>query len=106
MPATTCLPISPNSGPRWSMVGKAIACNTRSGTLVGPGICRKWRPVWPEGWFLIRALPWRRPQFGEETALRQAEAAHRDDAAPATQFRRAGGAERRAFALAPRGPRS
>src|SRR3954463_6855998 len=26
------------------MVGKSMARRTRSGTLVGPGICRKWRP--------------------------------------------------------------
>src|ERR1700722_5299983 len=45
MPATTSCPSAANSGPRWSIVGIAIACSTRSGTLVGPGICRKWRPV-------------------------------------------------------------
>ena len=28
----------------WSIVGWSIARRTRSGTLVGPGICRKWRP--------------------------------------------------------------
>src|SRR5947209_8731522 len=39
------------------MVGKAIACSTRSGTLVGPGICRKWRPVWPAGRFFMRLRP-------------------------------------------------
>src|SRR5215472_13729601 len=27
------------------MTARSIARNTRSGTLVGPGICRKWRPV-------------------------------------------------------------
>src|SRR5258706_9007497 len=27
------------------MVGRSIARSTRSGTLVGPGICRKWRPA-------------------------------------------------------------
>src|SRR4030081_2435123 len=36
---------SAKSGPRWSIVGCAMARNTRSGTLVGPGICRKWRPL-------------------------------------------------------------
>src|SRR5215472_7363798 len=45
MPATISWPRSANSGPRWSIVGIAVACNTRSDTLVGPGICRKWRPV-------------------------------------------------------------
>jgi hypothetical protein len=30
-----------NSGPRWSMVGSEIARSTCSGTLVGPGICKK-----------------------------------------------------------------
>src|SRR3954470_21960629 len=37
-------PSSAKSGLRWSIVGKSIARSTRSGTLVGPGICRKWRP--------------------------------------------------------------
>src|SRR3954469_18349154 len=31
------------------MVGKSMARRTRSGTLVGPGICRKWRPARREG---------------------------------------------------------
>src|SRR5262249_49539389 len=34
-----------NSGPRWSMTGVSIARKTRSGSTVGPGICRKWRPT-------------------------------------------------------------
>src|SRR6266851_7512806 len=34
------------SGPRWSIVGAAIARSTRSGTFVGPGIWRKCRPLW------------------------------------------------------------
>ncbi len=38
-----------NSGPRWSMVARSIARSTRSGTLVGPGICKKWRPLWNSG---------------------------------------------------------
>ena len=28
-----------------SIVGRAIARRIRSGTLVGPGICKKWRPL-------------------------------------------------------------
>ena len=48
MPASTCRPSAPNSGPRWSMVGRLIARRMRSGTGLGPGICRKWRPV---GWW-------------------------------------------------------
>src|SRR5262249_42121033 len=43
--AITAKPISANSGPRWSMVGISMARSTRSGTLVGPGICRKCLPV-------------------------------------------------------------
>src|SRR6516162_2787670 len=46
MPATISCPRSANSGPRWSIVGIAIARSTRSGTLVGPGIWRKCRPLW------------------------------------------------------------
>src|SRR5215207_6453632 len=45
MAASTAWPTSANSGPRWSMVGMSIARSTRSGTLVGPGICRKCLPV-------------------------------------------------------------
>src|SRR5215467_11004276 len=45
MPAITAKPISANSGPRWSMVGMSMARSTRSGTLVGPGICRKCLPL-------------------------------------------------------------
>src|SRR5215471_3157383 len=33
-----------NSGPRWSMIGVSMARKTRSGSGVGPGMCRKWRP--------------------------------------------------------------
>ena len=55
-------PSSTNSGPRWSIVGIAIACSTRSGTLVGPGICRKWRPLGRAGalLFIADARPARR----------------------------------------------
>ena len=45
MAASTSRPSSANSGPRWSMVGMSMARSTRSGTLVGPGICRKCLPV-------------------------------------------------------------
>src|SRR3982751_4624209 len=44
-PSSTSLPRTWKSGPRWSMVGRSIARRMRSGTLVGPGICRKWRPA-------------------------------------------------------------
>ncbi len=54
-----------NPGPRWSIVGRSIARRIRSGTLVGPGICRKWRPLrWPSvmpalpGSMRARALCW------------------------------------------------
>src|SRR6478752_1436329 len=47
MPFSTRRPNTPNSGPRWSIVGRLIARRIRSGTGLGPGICRKWRPV---GW--------------------------------------------------------
>ena len=43
--AEDLLPSAPNAGPRWSIVGLSIARSTRSGTLVGPGICRKCRPA-------------------------------------------------------------
>src|SRR6266481_268702 len=47
-----------NSGPRWSMIGVSIARSTRSGSAVGPGICRKWRPTGREEFFDIRkSLP-------------------------------------------------
>jgi hypothetical protein len=45
MPASTAWPRTANSGPRWSRVGMSMARSTRSGTLVGPGICRKCLPV-------------------------------------------------------------
>src|SRR5256714_14879387 len=49
MPAMTFRPSVPNSGPRWSMVGRLMAHRMRSGTGLGPGIWRKCRPV---GWVL------------------------------------------------------
>ena len=45
MPSSTSSPSVAKSGPRWSIVGASIARSTRSGTFVGPGICRKWRPL-------------------------------------------------------------
>ena len=57
-PDSTRLPSRPNSGPRWSIVGRSIARRIRSGTLVGPGICRKCRPECrPFGALMIRILP-------------------------------------------------
>ena len=44
-PESTRSPSRPNSGPRWSMVGRSMARRIRSGTLVGPGIWRKCRPA-------------------------------------------------------------
>src|SRR6266850_1551832 len=51
MPSSTRRPSLPNSGPRWSMTGMSIARRMRSGTGVGPGICRKWRPAVREEFF-------------------------------------------------------
>src|SRR5688572_13496942 len=45
MPSSTSFASTWNSGPRWSIVGRSMARSTRSGTLVGPGIWRKWRPA-------------------------------------------------------------
>ena len=44
-PSSTSWPSAAKSGPRWSIVGASMARRTRSGTFVGPGICRKWRPL-------------------------------------------------------------
>src|SRR5947209_9290834 len=49
-------------GPRWSMMGCAIARTMRSGTSVGPGIWRKGRP---DGGDMSRSLAWQcEPQAG------------------------------------------
>ena len=45
MPESTFSPSALNSGPRWSITGMSMARRMRSGTGVGPGICRKWRPA-------------------------------------------------------------
>src|ERR687891_1996929 len=43
-PARHSFTSAPNFGPRWSMIGCAIARVMRSGTSVGPGIERNGRP--------------------------------------------------------------
>ena len=43
-PSNTALASSANCELRWSMTGMSMARSTRSGTGLGPGICRKWRP--------------------------------------------------------------
>src|SRR3954463_4897686 len=59
MPSRAFLAILANSGPRWSMIGVSIARSTRSGSGVGPGICRKWRPgLRDEFWAIERLLLW------------------------------------------------
>src|SRR3954454_12111757 len=69
MPSSTRLPSLPNSGPRWSITGMSIARRMRSGTGVGRGICRKWRPAvryefWPmvparaSAFWHINGAPW------------------------------------------------
>ena len=63
-----------NSGPRWSMIGVSIARSTRSGSGVGPGICRKWRPTGREEFFDIgKSLKarcfWRRRGSGSAAQL-------------------------------------
>src|SRR3569623_2127037 len=57
MPSSTRKPSAPNSGPRWSMVGRLIARRMRSGTGDGPGICRKWRPVGWKSSVTMRGVP-------------------------------------------------
>src|ERR1700693_4058703 len=53
MPSRHFLVSLANSGPRWSMMGVSIARNTRSGSGVGPGMCRKWRPTGREEFLVI-----------------------------------------------------
>ena len=69
VPASTFMPSTPNSGPRWSMVGRLIARRMRSGTGLGPGICRKWRPLgcWSRG--IMRASPCGASQFCIQNAF-------------------------------------
>src|ERR1043166_6669226 len=53
MPSSTRRPSLPNSGPRWSIVGMSMARRMRSGTGVGPGICRKCRPAVRDEFFAM-----------------------------------------------------
>src|ERR671914_268531 len=57
MPSRQRLASLANSGPRWSMIGVSIARSTRSGSGVGPGICRKCRPIGREEFFAIGVVP-------------------------------------------------
>src|SRR5580765_6652949 len=45
IPERTRCPSFWNSGPLWSMTARSMARKMRSGTGVGPGICKKWRPA-------------------------------------------------------------
>ena len=54
-PSNTALPSSANSALRWSMTGMSMARSTRSGTGLGPGMCRKWRP-WC--WVMASSSAW------------------------------------------------
>src|SRR5256885_10125813 len=53
MPSRQLLASCANSGPRWSIIGVSIARSTRSGSGVGPGMCRKWRPTGREEFLVI-----------------------------------------------------
>src|SRR3954467_2397117 len=64
MPSSTRRPSLPNSGPRWSITGISIARRMRSGTGVGPGICRKWRPA-------VRAEFWDMEELDLQECLRR-----------------------------------
>ena len=68
-PSSTSLPSAANSALRWSMVGCAMACSTRSGTLVGPGICRNGRPRIRANRNLNRAKDGLRPQQCDNSRL-------------------------------------
>ena len=51
-PTSTALPSSANCALRWSITGMSMARSTRSGTGLGPGICKKWRP-----WCSVMGFP-------------------------------------------------
>src|ERR671915_551096 len=57
MPSRQRLASLANSGPRWSIIGVSMARSTRSGSGVGPGMCRKCRPIGREEFFAIAVVP-------------------------------------------------
>src|SRR5687767_12887571 len=84
-----------NCGPRWSMVGFSIACRMSSGTLVGPGICRKCRPALTLIVLLRGSAVWRRAGWNHKVARR---AEQRPAAAGGLMQERAGRAKHAAEA--------
>ena len=51
------------------MIGVSIARRMRSGTGVGPGICRKWRPaVREEFWAIVEMLSRKDQRLGYHSA--------------------------------------
>src|SRR5215475_14104758 len=54
-----------NSGPRWSIMGVSIARSTRSGSGVGPGMCKKCRPTGREEFLAIGNLLLKRHLYGD-----------------------------------------
>src|SRR4029453_19266688 len=79
MPSRHFLASLANSGPRWSMIGVSIARNTRSGSGVGPGICRKWRPTVREEFFDIERSFAGTILEGQSTTRRSRLAAMKDE---------------------------
>src|SRR5215471_7088008 len=59
MPSSARFASLENSGPRWSMIGVSIARRMRSGSGLGPGICRKWRPALRAEFFDIASFSFR-----------------------------------------------
>src|SRR3981081_3204324 len=53
IPSRQRRPSLANSGARGPSIGVSVARRTRSGSGVGPGICRKWRPGRREEFFDI-----------------------------------------------------
>src|SRR4029450_14159634 len=58
-----------NSGPRWSIMGVSIARRTRSGSGVGPGMCKKCRPTGREEFLAIGSLLLKQHQLWEVRGL-------------------------------------